>query len=100
MYNKLDSSVYDGCKVDTCDYAWYEIAVMLTAYNFHHLLERNNQWVCINTKQTLQNLLVKVYIGFICRISDSRAETKGGVAYSHVVPRPLIPLMRKAAPTH
>ena len=35
-----------------------------------------------------------------CRISDSRAETKGGVAYSHVVPRPLIPLMRKAAPTH
>ena len=26
--------------------------ILLTAYNFHHLLERNNQWVYINTKQT------------------------------------------------
>ena len=25
MYNKLDSSVYDGCKVDTYDYAWYDL---------------------------------------------------------------------------
>ena len=39
--------------------------IMLTPYNFHHLLERNNhalnQWVYINSKQTRQNLLVKVY---------------------------------------
>ena len=25
MYNKLDSSVFDGCKVHTCDYAWYDL---------------------------------------------------------------------------
>ena len=38
-----------------------------------------------------------------CRISDSRAESKGGVVYSHVVPRPLkctAPAMRKATPTY
>ena len=34
-------------------------AVMLNPYNFHHLLERNNQWEYINTKQMPQNLLVK-----------------------------------------
>ena len=28
MYNKLDSSVYDGCKVDTCVYAWYDLILI------------------------------------------------------------------------
>ena len=30
MHNKLDSSVFDGCKVHTCDYAWYGLIKSVT----------------------------------------------------------------------